>query len=55
MKQNIVEIQVPAGLSEAPEDAQGGVMYEHNATALRFCLTRFISRRNTDIIWSLSP
>ena len=38
MKQNIVEIQVPAGLSEAPEDAQGGVMYEHNATALRFLL-----------------
>lgn len=38
MKQNIVEIQVPGGLSEAPEDAQGGVMYEHNATALRFLL-----------------
>lgn len=38
MKQNIVEIQVPAGLSEAPEEAQGGVMYEHNATALRFLL-----------------
>lgn len=38
MKQNIVEIQVPAGLSEAPEEAQGGVMYEHNATALRFVL-----------------
>lgn len=38
MKQNIVEIQVPAGLSEAPEEARGGVMYEHNATALRFLL-----------------
>lgn len=38
MKQNIVEIQVPEGLSEAPEEARGGVMYEHNATALRFLL-----------------
>lgn len=38
MKQNIVEIQVPAGLPEAPEEARGGVMYEHNATALRFLL-----------------
>ena len=38
MKQNIVEIQVPEGLSEAPQETAGGVMYEHNATALRFLL-----------------
>lgn len=38
MKQNIVEIQVTEGFPEAPQETQGGVMYEHNATALRFLL-----------------
>ncbi len=38
MKQNIVEIQVTEGFPEAPQETQGGVMYEHNATALRFVL-----------------
>ncbi len=38
MQQNIVEIEVPAGLPDEPQEEAAGVMYEHNATALRFVL-----------------
>lgn len=38
MQQNIVEIQVPAGLPEDPQETEAGVMFEHNAAALRFVL-----------------
>lgn len=38
MKQNIVEISIPETLAAEPIEAQAGVMYEHNATALCFHL-----------------
>lgn len=38
MKQNILEIPIPEIPEAEASEAQAGVMYEHNATALRFLL-----------------
>lgn len=38
MKQNILEIQVPVTPDLESTSVQAGIMYEHNATALRFVL-----------------
>lgn len=38
MKQNILEVPIPETPETETPEAQAGVMYEHNATALRFLL-----------------